>query len=37
MIKKLSDNDKYITETLDDLDVEDSQEGVKVALLFDDE
>ena len=37
VIKKLSDNDMYINETLIDLDVQDSQEGVKVALLFDDE
>ena len=37
IIKKLSDNDKYITETLVDLNVQESQEGVKVALLFDDE
>ena len=37
IIKKLSDNDKYITKTLIDLDVKESQEGVKVALLFDKE
>ena len=36
-IKKPSDNDKYITKILDGLDVKDSQEGINVALLFDDE
>ena len=37
IIKKVSDNDKNFTETLIDFNVQESQEGVKVALLFDDE